>query len=50
MEHQQLYESPWAEVIIVAQEGFVCASEVINGSNSIKAWENGDSTTEDVYM
>ena len=51
MNGKQLYESPAAETIVVVQERMICGpSSEVKGSNSINAWGNGDSMTEDVYL
>ena len=36
-------------MVALAQEGFICASEV-KGRSVINEWEAGDSTTEEVYL
>lgn len=46
---KQMYESPATEVVVVTQDRFVCLSET-QGRNSIKNWENGDTTEDVVYM
>lgn len=46
---KQMYESPATEVVVVTQDRFVCLSET-RGRNSIKNWENGDTTEDVVYM
>lgn len=46
---KELYDAPSTMVFGVKQEGVICASEVKSG-NSIKNWENGDTTNVEVYM
>ena len=48
-EQKTIYESPWAELVALAQEGSLCASEV-KGRSVINDWGTGDSTTEEVYL
>ncbi|MBO7561288.1 MAG: hypothetical protein J6T04_00180 [Bacteroidales bacterium] len=47
--NKQLYESPHLKIYAVAQEGLICASEVL-GSDSIEDWEDGGTTEDDLYL
>ena len=44
-----LYEAPSAMIIEVRHGGIICTSDV-KGSNTIKGWEDGGTTNEEVFM
>ena len=46
---KQMYEAPAIRVVVVAQEGIICDSEV-NGRNSIDGWENGGDIDDEVNL
>jgi hypothetical protein len=50
MKAKQMYESPAAEAVVVVQERMICGPSEVKGTNTIKAWENGDTTTDEVYL
>lgn len=50
MKEKPIYASPTAEIIVVAQERLICGASEVDGKSYIQGWNDGGTTTEDVYM
>jgi hypothetical protein len=49
MSQKEQYDAPSTMVIEVRHEGNICTSDLKAG-NSIKNWDDGGTTNDDVYM
>lgn len=47
---KQFYDAPSTMVLEVKQEGAICVVSDVKSGNSIKNWEDGGTTNDEVFM
>ena len=47
---KQVYEAPSTMMFEVKQEGAICVGSDVKSGNSIKNWEDGGTTDDEIYM